>query len=116
MDRRILGVLFILAFFFWIAAGVWTVCHARSGETPLYTVLARHGKFEVRDYPALRLVSPPLAPVAAGGRMNGSFNRLAAYLHGENSAGQKIAMVSPVLLERGPGDGASMAFILPRDV
>jgi hypothetical protein len=116
MDRRILGVLFILAFFLWIGAGVWTFAHARGGvETAAYSVVDRHGKFEVRDYPALAVVRTPLDPAATGNAMNGSFQRLYAYLRGENVRAEKIAMTAPILVERSAADG-TMSFILPRAV
>ncbi len=58
MERRILGVLFIVSFFLWIGAAFWTCGHSQGGaETPQYTLIERHGKFEIRDYPELRLVA-----------------------------------------------------------
>lgn len=108
MERRILGVLFIVSFFLWIASAFWTCGHARSGaETPQYTLIERHGKFEIRDYPELWLVAAtsssgpnfvvPKAAGIAGGTVRAA-GRFAVYRYSggrdaanEGRAGKKLA-------------------------
>ena len=76
-------------------------------ETADYKVAARDGKFEIRDYPALKV-----ARTASG---QGDFMRLFRYISGGNEGGQKIAMTAPVLI-RHEGDKPGMSFVMPRDV
>jgi hypothetical protein len=93
-------------------AGFWLVQNSRAAtETPEYTVAKKDGAFELRDYPGLALAS---APMTDGG-MNDSFGKLFRYISGANAAQQKIAMTTPVLIDRA-GDGGRMSFIVPRSV
>jgi hypothetical protein len=80
---------------------------AMATETPDYQVLTQDGKFEIREYPALRVVR-----TAAG---DGDFMRLFRYISGGNEAEQKIAMTAPVLMKH-QGENQGMSFIVPRDV
>ncbi len=128
MDRRILGVLFILSFFAWIGSAVWFFGHSRGGaETPSYLPVERHGKFEVRDYPALELIQTPLASAVGEKAMNESFRRLVSYLRRGNASSEKIPMTAPVLVNPGPAiepntspfpypAPASISIILPQVV
>jgi hypothetical protein len=75
-----------------------------------YTVLETAGDKELRDYPELKLVQTPME---AKGK-DGSFMRLFRYISGTNAAEQKIAMTSPVMMER--GEQKTMSFVLPEDV
>jgi len=112
MDRRILGVLFILSFFAWIGSAVWFFGHSRGGaETPPYLPVERQGKFEVRDYPALELVQTPLESATGEKAMNDGFRRLISYLRRGNANAEKIPMTAPVLVD--PGIPA-LSFILPQ--
>ena len=76
-------------------------------ETADYKVIARDGKFEIRDYPALKVAR------TASGR--GDFMRLFRYISGGNEGERKIAMTAPVLI-RHEGEKPGMSFIMPRDV
>jgi hypothetical protein len=94
-----------------LCAGLMTMAIISSNtmatETPDYQVLTQDGKFEIREYPVLRVVR-----TAAG---DGDFMRLFRYISGGNEAEQKIAMTAPVLMKHeGPNKG--MSFIVPRDV
>jgi hypothetical protein len=80
-------------------------------ETPAYESLQKEGDFEVRRYPALGLVSTSMPDP----EMNGSFMKLFRYIDGANEAGAKVAMTSPVLVERTAGQ-STMSFILPQAV
>ena len=79
--------------------------------TPAYTVVTRDGAFEVRDYPALGLVSAPMA----GGGDNGPFMHLFRFISGSNAAQEQVSMTTPVLMDRGTNTG-TMSFILPEEV
>lgn len=88
-----------------------TVTRAGYG-TAAHTVVRTDGKFEVRDYAPLRL-----AETSMGRDENGGFSRLFDFISGKNAASQKIAMTTPVLMERGSGSqSGSMAFVLPQDL
>ncbi|MFM7099692.1 MAG: SOUL family heme-binding protein [Verrucomicrobiota bacterium] len=73
-----------------------------------YRTLHRDGGYEVRDYPALRLVE-----TRTGG---GDFMRLFRYIDQRNEAGRKIAMTTPVFMQPGRPAGETMAFVLPEDL
>ena len=80
---------------------------AMATETADYKVTSQDGKFEIRDYPALKV-----ARTASG---QGDFMRLFRYISGRNEGGQKIAMTAPVLI-RHEGENPGMSFVMPRDV
>jgi DNA gyrase inhibitor GyrI len=104
----------------WVALSILAVvvalilagCQAtRAGyESAPYRVVRTSGKFEVRDYPVLRVVETPLARV--GKDADGSFLRLFRFITGANDAKQKIAMTTPVFMS-GSDTNATMAFVLP---
>jgi len=79
-------------------------------ESAPYKVVRSNGKFEVRDYPALRVVETPMS--GRGGSSDGSFNRLFRFITGGNEAKQKIAMTTPVFMSGGDSN-ATTAFVLP---
>ncbi len=92
-------------------AAVATGCAAtRAGyATAPHVVVRRDGAFEIRDYPALQL-----AQTSMDRGENGGFMRLFDFISGKNEAGEKIAMTTPVFMERAPGgETGSMAFVLP---
>lgn len=74
-----------------------------------YTIIRSDGNFEIRDYPALRVVESAMKNGGSGG----SFNRLFRYISGGNDAGKKIAMTTPVFMDGGEG---TMAFFMPEDL
>jgi hypothetical protein len=80
---------------------------AMATETPEYKVVAKDGKFEVRDYPAMTV-----ARTAMG---DGDFMRLFRYISGGNEAEQKIAMTAPVLVQH-KGEESGMSFVVPREL
>jgi hypothetical protein len=84
----------------WLASAlalclIITAGSAMAIETPDYKVVAKQGAFELRDYPA-----QTVAEVAVEGNQQAAvqagFRRLASYIFGANSGGQKIAMTAPV--------------------
>ncbi len=100
------AILFVLTASAVVVVAV-TGCQAtRAGyETAPYRVVSRDGPVELRAYPTLRLAETPM-----GGD---DFMRLFRYISRENSAGQKIAMTTPVFLNADNQSERSMAFVLP---
>jgi len=98
-----------------LAGGLIAGCKtSRAGyETAPYKVVRKDGKFELRDYPALRLVETDMGSRDDSG--NGSFGRLFGYISGKNAAEEKIAMTTPVFME-GDETKATMAFVMPAEM
>lgn len=81
---------------------------SRSGyESAPYTVLKTEGNFELREYPAMKVVETPMS-----GSEDGSFGRLFKFISGGNEANQKIAMTTPVFMT-GESGTDTMAFVMP---
>lgn len=84
-------------------------------EIPAYTVAERDGRFELRDYPALRV-----AEVTTRGdredAVRAGFRPLARYIFAREREGEKIAMTAPVTQAR-VADGApewQVRFVMPQ--
>ena len=83
---------------------------SRSGyKSAPYSVVRSDGDFELRDYPALKVVETTMRDGGSGG----SFNRLFRFITGANDAGKKIAMTTPVFMA---GGESTMAFVMPADL
>ncbi|MEO0445461.1 MAG: heme-binding protein [Verrucomicrobiota bacterium] len=87
-----------------------------SYESPDYTVERKDGRFELRSYPDLVVVSTSMDE--ASPMEGGTFMRLFRYIAKGNEAEEKIAMTTPVLRDADPSSngGERMSFILPRSV
>lgn len=81
-----------------------------SYESPGYTVVSAEGAYEIRDYPALTLVSTPMQRRGA----DGSFMRLFRFIEGRNDRSEKISMTTPVLMTG--AESGTMSFVLPKAV
>ncbi len=112
----------------------WKFTARNAYESARYSVIFSDGNFEVRDYADLVLVSTAMRFDAQGS--DGSFSRLFRYISGDNGQQKKVAMTTPVFMEREPGkladetlpDQASpdnrhagsrpgqMAFVVPEEV
>jgi hypothetical protein len=79
-------------------------------ETPEYRVVDKDGAFEIRDYPALTLVSTPMGKRGA----DGSFMKLFGFISGSNKASEKIPMTTPVLMTG--TESGTMSFVVPKAV
>jgi DNA gyrase inhibitor GyrI len=108
MKKIILFGLFAFA----VATAVWFFQNSRAAtETPDYQLVRQSGDLEIRDYPDLKIVSAAME----GEGMNGSFGNLFRYISGENAKEEKIAMTTPVLIDRSTQAG-SMSFIVPKEI
>lgn len=85
-------------------------CGKSKYETPDYKIVEKDGSFEIRDYPALTIVSTPMQKRGE----DGSFMKLFRFISGRNEHSQKISMTTPVLMT-GTVSG-TMSFIVPKDV
>jgi SOUL heme-binding protein len=79
-------------------------------ETPDYRLVSTDGPYEIRDYPALSMVS---APMPHRGQ-DGAFMKLFRFIEGRNDRSEKIAMTTPVLMSG--TESGTMSFIVPKAV
>ena len=98
-----------------VAAASWAMTVRAGYETAEYQVIESDGEFEIRVYPDLMLAATN-TQIDAQGR-DGSFMRLFRYISGANSKEQKIAMTTPVLMQREvEGSDGSMSFVMPKEI
>ncbi len=107
MKLWVLGGLALLALGFLAGCKLTRAGYELAG----YKVVRRSGAFEIRDYPALTLVSTPMA--AKQPTDDDSFMRLFRYIGGANEAEKKIAMTTPVFSDQG-GTNRQMSFVVPK--
>ncbi len=90
------------------SAAAWYVyASSRFGVRKVpYTVIEKDGAFELRDYPPLHVA------VVRGQSDDDAFRRLVRFIRRGNVAKRKIAMTTPVFIDRAPGPSA-MAFVMP---
>ena len=70
----------------------WLVSNSRaSTPTPEYKVVRTDGKFEIRDYPEMRVATTGMKE----GGSNSGFGELFRFITGANEGKEKIAMTSP---------------------
>ncbi len=81
-------------------------------ETAPYTVVQSDGPHEIRDYPALTVVS---TSAAADGDRDGRFMKLFGYISGKNEKQEKIEMTTPVFMDEAEGQ-SKMSFVVPAKV
>ena len=78
-------------------------------EQPAYTVVAKDGAFELRDYPSV-LVAQTEVPGERSVALKTGFQRLAGYIFGNKQ--QKIAMTAPVFSDSAKGAWRTR-FVMP---
>ena len=85
-------------------------------EKQAYRVVRRENELEIRYYPSAVVAAVPVAGGYDAMRYGG-FQELAGYIFGNNTAGAKIAMTAPVIMELDPAEQAAgtMAFVMPAD-
>ncbi|MFZ4595167.1 MAG: SOUL family heme-binding protein [Verrucomicrobiaceae bacterium] len=104
-------LLWILPVMLLLGGCAWFYNNSRANtETPNYKVTQTDGAFELREYPDLKLAKTGMVSDA-----DGSFMRLFGYISGKNEREEKIAMTTPVFIDRSTGAG-SMSFIVPKAV
>ncbi|MGJ8643299.1 MAG: SOUL family heme-binding protein [Luteolibacter sp.] len=82
-------------------------------EKPDYETILQEGKFEIRKYEAIKVVSAPMDDMQ---ERNDSFRKLFKYISGENANDQKIAMTAPVFMDdKGENEG-TMSFMIPAEI
>ena len=88
---------------------------ARAAESAPYKVVETSGNIEIREYPDLVLASTASRFSARGN--DGSFMKLFRYISGNNVAGKKIEMTSPVFMEPDTaGSPGRMGFVMPQQI
>ena len=93
----------------------WKLTSRSAYETAEYAVLESDQSFEVREYPDLMMATTDMQQQSQGN--DGSFMRLFGYISGENEPKQKVAMTTPVFMERDSADTeVQMGFVLPKQV
>jgi len=88
----------------------WKLTSRNSYESAPYTVIESSGPFEIREYPDLMIASTDMNPENTDD--DRSFTRLFRFISGANDSGQKIAMTTPVFVEREDQSG-QMGFVIP---
>ncbi|MFT5108841.1 MAG: effector-binding domain-containing protein [Verrucomicrobiales bacterium] len=87
-------------------------------ESPNYEVVRTDGKFEIRNYSEMVVVSAKMEDGKS--ERNSAFRQLFKYISGENEKQEKIAMTSPVFTTPAKGNqegkGGVMSFVVPADV
>ncbi len=81
-------------------------------ESAPYTVIEADGKFEIREYPSITIVSTRMKN--ADPMEGGTFMTLFDYIAKGNEAEEKIAMTTPVFMTT--GQDAEMSFVVPQEV
>jgi hypothetical protein len=108
-------VLWILPLTLFLIAGGFFVSTSRANtETAPYTVIKSENSFEVRSYDTLHLAKvsiPSSSPKSEN--MDGAFMKLFRFIDGGNQTGEKIAMTTPVIMQRDDKE-SSMSFVMPK--
>ena len=98
-----------------VAAAAWTMTVRAGYESAEYEVIESDGNIEIREYPDLMLAATD-SKMDSQGR-DGSFMRLFRYISGANEGEQKIAMTTPVFMEREVGKSdVSVGFVMPKEI
>ncbi len=79
----------------------------QSYESQAYEVVASINSIEIRYYPSVMKVK-----AESSQRANNNFNALFRYISGNNIEGEKIAMTTPVYMDKN-GSAEVMEFVLP---
>ena len=107
--------LVLLVIFIGLGYFIWKTSSRNAYESAAYSVVKSAGKFEIRDYPDLHLVTTKTDMDAEGN--DGSFMRLFRYISGGNEAKRKVAMTTPVFMDADSNKPTDqMGFVLPRDI
>ncbi len=103
MNKYLIGLIVVLLILV-IVGGVVYRTGRWSVEQAKYVKIRTEGRFEFRQYPTLRWVTAPMQSETGT-----PFRKLFAYITGENQQSQKIAMTTPVWMQKNDGESL-MAF------
>ena len=78
-------------------------------ETKKYNWIDKSNDFEIRYYP-----KSIKARVVSTSNSNNNFRKLFTYISGNNKTNEKIAMTTPVYMNKN-SNGSSMDFVMPRE-
>jgi hypothetical protein len=93
----------------------WKLTSRSAYESADYTVIESEAPFEVREYPDLLMATTETQFSSQGD--DGSFMRLFGYISGANEGKQKVAMTTPVFMDReADGEPGQMGFVIPTAV
>lgn len=109
---RTATIILVIALVLFVVMQAFTAASTARTEQQGYTVIERHGAFELRHYPPALLASVETPDTGYRKAANPSFRRLAGYIFGGNAEGRSIAMTAPVHMEKGPS-GSRMSFVMP---
>jgi len=90
----------------WVIAGVVALAATLWGpivssvEQPRYVVVETQGDIEIRDYPEM-LVAQTDVTGERDQAISSGFRTIAAYIFGDNTSAQKVAMTAPVTQQAG---------------
>lgn len=99
-----------------IAGGFFISSSRASTETAPYAVLDSDDEIEIRLYDTLHLAKVSLpASNPKSEKMDGAFMKLFRFIDGANDTGEKIAMTTPVIMQRTSTE-SSMSFVMPKAV
>tara|TARA_R110002096_G_scaffold238581_8_gene430170 strand:- start:5634 stop:6224 length:591 start_codon:yes stop_codon:yes gene_type:complete len=95
----------------------WTTYATGRGkyETAAFELKEKEGKFEIRAYRGLALVSTPMAETGKNS-MNDGFGKLFRYISGKNAQNQEIAMTTPVFVGPAGSEERVMSFVVPAEI
>jgi hypothetical protein len=110
--KRVLWFLSILTLL--LTGGFFLSTSRAATESAPYQVLESDGAIEIREYETLKLakVSLPTSDPKSK-NMDGAFMKLFRFIDGGNESGEKIAMTTPVIMQRGAQE-SSMSFVMPK--
>lgn len=93
----------------------WKITARGAYESAAYKVLDAENQFETREYPDLMMATTNMRSESQGD--DGSFMRLFRYISGENDRDKKVAMTTPVFMEREDSQTQGlMGFVIPKKV
>ena len=87
---------------------LWGIISPRIWEQPQYEIIEKEGRFELRRYSDVKILSTSMT------ESSNAFSVLSSYIFGKNREKEKIAMTSPVLTEMKNDETTKMVFFVPK--
>lgn len=111
MSLKILILLVIILAATLVISQAQASLSSAKSDTIEYETLEIKDGFEIRKYPELTVASTELSRGSYSKNSSAGFRKIAAYIFGENSSNEKIAMTSPVQMDM--GTDPTMSFFMP---